>query len=147
MVINNIQKMMTYIETLLTVTIADPNISESLSIYLSHKPRLKKVLDLKKRCVKSYQPPNRKLISKDILNVIYFQSMKRNLILIKKVFFLFMVSSSLWCHHFQNTTIEPFWFQETFFHYPYFNLLVSRATYQMVGKRMKVLYILDCLST
>ena len=33
---------------------------------------------------KGYQPPNRKLISKDLLDVIHYQNMESNLSLIKK---------------------------------------------------------------
>ena len=53
-----------------------------LSIYL-RKNRFKKVLDLARTVSKCYQPPNRKLISKDILDVIHDQNMERNLSLIK----------------------------------------------------------------
>ena len=41
------------------------------------------MFDLERTVSKCYQPPNRKLISKDILDVIHDQNMKRNLILIK----------------------------------------------------------------
>ena len=42
------------------------------------------VLDLARNVSKCYQPPNGKLISKDILDVIHDHKMERNLILIKK---------------------------------------------------------------
>ena len=81
---NNTQKMTTSNENLLTVAIADLIISEGLSFNLSQKPRFNKVLELARTVSKCYQPPNRKLISKDILDVIHDQNMERNLILIEK---------------------------------------------------------------
>ena len=81
---NNTQKMMTPNETRLKVAIADLIISEGLSFNLSQKPMFKKVLDLARTVSKSYQPLNRNLISKDILDVIHDQKMERNLRLIKK---------------------------------------------------------------
>ena len=81
---NNTQKMMTSNETRLTVAIADLIISEGLSFNLSQKPRFKKVLELARTVSKCYQPPNRKLISKDLLDVIHDQNMERNLSLIEK---------------------------------------------------------------
>ena len=82
---NNTQKMMTSNETRLTVAIFNLIISEGLSFNLSQKPRFKKVLDLSRTVSICHQPPNRKLISKYILDVIHDQNMKRNLSLIKKV--------------------------------------------------------------
>ena len=75
---------MTSNETRLTVAITDFLISEGLSFNLSQKHRFKKVLELSRTVSKCYQPPNRKLISKDILDVIHDQNMKRNLSLIEK---------------------------------------------------------------
>ena len=75
---------MTSSETRLTVAIGNLNISECLYFNLSQKPRFKKVLDLARTVSKCYQPPNRKLISKDILDVIHDQNMERNLSLIEK---------------------------------------------------------------
>ena len=63
----NTQKMMTSNETRLTVAISDLVISEGLSFNLSQKPRFKKVLELARTVSKFYQPPNRKLISRDLL--------------------------------------------------------------------------------
>ena len=77
---NNTQKMMTSNETHLTVAIADLIIYVGLSFNLSQKPRFKKVLDLERTVSKCYQHPNRKLIYKDILDVIHDQNMERNLI-------------------------------------------------------------------
>ena len=42
------------------------------------------MLDLEITLSKSYQPPNRKLIAKDLLSVIHNQNMVRKLVLIKK---------------------------------------------------------------
>ena len=83
MVDNNTQKMMTSNETGLILAITDIIISEDISSNLSQKPRFKKVLDLSRTVSKSYQPPNGKLISKDLLDVIHDQNMERNLSLIK----------------------------------------------------------------
>ena len=81
---NNTQNMMTSNETRLTVAISDLVISEGLSFNLSQKSRFKKVLELARTVSKCYQPPNRKLISKDLLHVIHDQNMERNLSLIEK---------------------------------------------------------------
>ena len=81
---NNTHKMMTSNETCLTVAIADLVISEGLSLNISQKPRFKKVLELERTVSKFYQPPNRKLVSKDLLDVIHDQNMERNLSLIEK---------------------------------------------------------------
>ena len=75
---------MNYNYTRLTVAIADLIISEGLSFNISQKTRFKKVLYLSRTVSKCYQPPNRKLISKDLLDVIHDQNMERNLSLIKK---------------------------------------------------------------
>ena len=81
---NNTQKMMTSNETRLTVAIDDLIISEGLSFNLSQKPRFKKVTELARTVSKCYQPPNRNIISKDILDVIHDQNMESNLSLIEK---------------------------------------------------------------
>ena len=81
---HNTEKMMASNETRLTVAIADLIISEGLSFILAQKPRFKKVLDLAINMSYFYQPQNRKLMSKDLLDVIYDQNMERNLILYKK---------------------------------------------------------------
>ena len=75
MVDNNTQKMMTSNETILTAATTDIIISEGLSFNLSHKPSFKKVIDLARTVSKHYQPPNIKLIYKDILDVMYDQNM------------------------------------------------------------------------
>ena len=81
--------MMTSNETRLTVAIANLIISEGLSFNLSQKPRFKKILELAITVSKCYQNPNRKLISKDILDVIHDQNMERNLSLIEKEYDIF----------------------------------------------------------
>ena len=81
---NKTQKMMTSNEARLTVATLDLIISEGLSFNLSQKPRFKKVLDLERTVSKSYQPPNRNLISKDLLDVIHDYNTERNLIVIKE---------------------------------------------------------------
>ena len=77
-------KMMTLNKTRLTVAISDLNISERLYFNIAQKPRFKKVLYLAINVSKCYQSPNRNLISKDILGVIYDQNTESNLSLIKK---------------------------------------------------------------
>ena len=51
---------------------------------LAQKTRFKKVIDLSRNVLKTYIPSNRKLISKELLDVIHEQNMKRNLAMIKK---------------------------------------------------------------
>ena len=86
---NNTQNMMTSNETSLTIEISDLIISEGILFNLSQKPRFKKVLELARTVSKFYQPLNRKLISKDLLDVIHDQNMERNLSLIEKKFEIF----------------------------------------------------------
>ena len=57
---------MTSNETRLKVAIIALIISEGLYFNLAQKPMFKKVLDLAKNVSKMYQPPNIKLIYKDI---------------------------------------------------------------------------------
>ena len=71
-------------ETPLTVAIAYIIISGGLYFILYLNPRIKKVLYLTRNVSKGYQPPNRNYISKDLLDIIHYQNMERNLILIKK---------------------------------------------------------------
>ena len=75
---------MTSNETRLTVSISYLIISEGISFNISQKPRFNKVLYLARNVSKSYQPPNRNLIYKDIFDVIHDQNMERKLSLIKK---------------------------------------------------------------
>ena len=144
---HNTHKMMIYNQTCLTVAIADLIISEGLSFNLSQKPRFKKVLDLARTVSKCYQPPNRKLISKDILDVIHDQNMERNLSLIKKesdIFGLLFLSDGV------TITIIPILkmlVSGKIFQQPYHNLLISRETWKMLGKMMERLYVKDFFST
>ena len=75
MVDHNTQKMMTSNETCLKVAIAGLIISEVPSLNLAQKPSFNQVLDLEINVSKCYQPPNRNIISKDIMDVIHDQSM------------------------------------------------------------------------
>ena len=67
----------------LTIAIADLIISEGLPFNLAQKPRFKKVLELSRNVLKTYISPNRKLISKELLDVIHEQKMINNLAMIK----------------------------------------------------------------
>ena len=80
----NSQKMITSNDTRLTIAIADLIIPEVLPFNLDQKPRFEKVLELSRNVLKTYIPPNSKLISKELLDVIHEQNMKRNLAMIKK---------------------------------------------------------------
>ena len=81
---NNTQKTMTPTETCLTVAITDLIISKGIYFNIYQKPRFKKVFDLARTVSERYQPQNKKLISKYLLDVIHDQNMERNLSLIKK---------------------------------------------------------------
>ena len=81
---HNIHKMMPSDKTRLTVAIAGIIISKVLSFNQAQKPRFNKVLDLARTLSKCYQPPNRKIIYKDLLDAIHDHNMERNLSLIKK---------------------------------------------------------------
>ena len=76
--------MITSNNTRLTILIADLIISEGLPFNLSQKPRFKKVLELSRNVSKTYIPPNRKLISKELLDVIHEHNIRSNLAMIKK---------------------------------------------------------------
>ena len=71
------QRMMTYpvSVTRLTLAITDLNISEGLSFNLAQKYRFKKVLALAINVSKDYQPPNRMITPKYILDIIHDQNM------------------------------------------------------------------------
>ena len=81
---HNTQTIMTSNEKCLTVAIADIIIYEGLCLNLAHKTRFKKVIDLARNVSESYQPTNRKLISKDLLDITHDKNTERTLILIKK---------------------------------------------------------------
>ena len=71
----NSQKLITSNDTRLTTAIADLIISEGLPFNLAQKPRSKKLLELSRNVLKTYIPPNRKLISKELLDVIHEENM------------------------------------------------------------------------
>ena len=81
---DNYQKLITSNETRLNIAIADIIISEGLSFNTAQKPRFKKILELARNVSKTYIPSNRKLIYKEILDVIHEHNTKRNLAMIKK---------------------------------------------------------------
>ena len=62
--------MITSNETDLKVSIANLVIYKGLYFNISQKPRFKKVVDLENIVSECYQPPNKRFISKDILDVI-----------------------------------------------------------------------------
>ena len=104
---------MTSNETRRTVEISNFIISGSLSFNISQKPRFKEVMDLEINVSKFYQPKNRSLIPKDLMGVICDQNMESNLSLIKKRFrYFWIVTSRLWCHYLQNSTVEHISFRE-----------------------------------
>ena len=74
----NFQESITSNETHLTIAIADTIISVSLSFNIHQKTRFKKVLGLARHVPKTYITPNRKVTSKELLDVIYEQNMKIN---------------------------------------------------------------------
>ena len=81
---HNTHKMMASNNTRLIVAISDIIISKVISSNQAQKPRFNKVLGLERKLSKCYQPPNRKLIHKGLLDVIHNQNMESNLSLIKK---------------------------------------------------------------
>ena len=80
----NSQKLIISNDTRLTIAIADLIISEGLPFNLAQKPRFKKLLELSRNVLKTYIPSNRKLISKELLDVIHEQNTKRNLAIISR---------------------------------------------------------------
>ena len=109
---HNTQKTMTSNDTQLTVAISGLIIPEGISFNLAQNPWFKKVLDLERNFPKGCQPPNRNIISKDILGVIRDQSMERKLSLIKNGQLLCIFISRWWCHYFQNSAVEHVDFRE-----------------------------------
>ena len=139
--------MMTSNETRLTVEIDDLIISEGLSFNLSQKYRFKKVLQLARTVSKCYQPPNRKLLSKDLLEVIHDQNMERNLSLIEKeseIFGLLFLGDGATI---SRVPLLKLLVSGKSFQWQYQNLLIGKATQQMVGQRMQALYIIYSLIT
>ena len=73
---SNSQKLITSNETRLTIAITDLIISEDLTFNLSQKSIFKKVLDFSRNVSKTYIHPNKKLISKELLDVVHEQKKK-----------------------------------------------------------------------
>ena len=71
-------------ESCLTVEISDLVIFQGLPFNIAQKPWLRKVLDLARNVSIGCQPPNRNIISKNILDVIHDQNIQRKLVMIKK---------------------------------------------------------------
>ena len=67
----NSQKLITSNETCLNISTAGLIISEGLSFNISQEIRFKKVLDLERIVSKTYTPPNRNIISKELLDAIH----------------------------------------------------------------------------
>ena len=82
---------MTSNETRLTLAISNLTIYEGISFSVYQKPRFKKVFDLARTMPKLYQPPNRKLTSKDLLGIIHDQNMESNLSSILKESDIFLL--------------------------------------------------------
>ena len=59
-------------------------VCEDLSLNMYQKPKFKKVLDSAGTFSTSYNPPNRKIISKFLLDVINGHNIQRNSMIIKK---------------------------------------------------------------
>ena len=94
------QNILSSSETHLSVVISNLIIYEILSFYIAQTPSFSKVLDLVRNVSKCYNPPNSKIVSKDLLDVIHDQNTKRKLTMIKKrqmyldFYFLIMVPQS-----------------------------------------------------
>ena len=79
---NNNLKTMPSHDNCLTVAIFDLIILEVLCFNIFQKPRLKKVLYQEINVSKGYNPPNRNIIAKYLLDFIHDQNMQRKLIMI-----------------------------------------------------------------
>ena len=71
-------------DTHLTLAIADLVIFEGISFNIAQKPKFKKVLYLTRSVSKCYNPSNRNIIDKYLLDVIHDQNKQINLIMINK---------------------------------------------------------------
>ena len=80
----NSQKSITSNDTRLNIFIEDLIISEGLPFNIDQKTGFKKVLELSRNVSKTYIPPNRKRISKELIDVIHEENMKRNIEIIKR---------------------------------------------------------------
>ena len=72
-----LKKLITSNYTRITILIAYFIISEGLPSNFAQKTRFKKVLDLSRNFSKTYIPPNRNIISKELLDVIHEQNIKK----------------------------------------------------------------------
>ena len=83
---NNVssQKLITSNNTHLPIAISDLIVSEGLPFNLFQEIIFEKVLGFSRNVSKKYIPLNRNHISRELLNVIHEQNMKRNLKIIKK---------------------------------------------------------------
>ena len=103
----NDQKLITSNDTRLTIAIADLIISEGLPFNPSQKTIFNNSLELSRNVLKTYIPPNRKIISKELLDVIYEQNMKRNLAIIKKEADKFgFFFNRRWCYNIKMSIVE-----------------------------------------
>ena len=71
-------------ETRLTIAVSDVIISEGLSLNIYQNKIFKKVLEFSRNVSKTYIRPDRKIISKELLDVIHEHNTKSNLAMIKK---------------------------------------------------------------
>ena len=83
-------------ETCIIVAIADLIIAEGLYFNIGQKPRFKKVLYLARKLSIGYQPPNRNIISKNIMDLIHDKNMERNFIFILEESDIFGYILSVW---------------------------------------------------
>ena len=132
---NYSQKTITSTNTYLAVTTADLIISKDLAFYLSPKTQFVKVLNLEKNVSKFYQPPNRKLISKDLLYVIHDQNKQRNLSMIKKEADIFRLLFSDGGATISRTPLLKILASGKHFLFLYYNLLVVIFFKLMVNKK------------
>ena len=95
----------------LRVRIADIIVSEDLSFNLYQKPKFKKVLDSAGNVSTSYNPPNRKIISKCLLDVIHGHNIQRESTMIKKEAEIFGFSFLGDGTTITRTILLTFWFQ------------------------------------
>ena len=143
----NTQKNMPCNDTRLTVAFYDLLISKGLFFNLAQKPRFKKVLDLARNVSKSYQPPNRKLIQKELLDFIHEQMMESNLCLIEKESDLFGLLFLGDVGTISRIPLLKILVSRKIFQQLNQNLLIAAATYHMVRKKVELFYVLDLLIT
>ena len=96
----------------LTISIADLINSEGLPFNIYQKTRFKKILELTRKVSRTSITPNKNLISKELLNLIHKQNMKRNLAMIKKEAYISgLLFFRRWCHNFKMSIVKysGFW--------------------------------------